>query len=110
MFGGFINEILTNIKAHPVSGGYDDQSFIRQNNLRAHKTLFFTNLIEDRPTPNHSRSVDQPPYCPKIAPIEFIVCELASQLSHCCMREWTALDIRKNIVDIKLITHFLTII
>jgi len=100
IFGGFINEILTNIETHPVPGGYDDTKIILWDNLRAHKTPYVTNIIEDRVSHNDFSSCDRPPYCPKIAPIEYIFCELAAELSRRCVRDWTIVDLRRNIIDI----------
>ena len=100
IFGGFINEILDNIENHPLQGGYDDHKIILWDNLRAHKTAFVTNIIEDRASPNIFESVDRPPYSPKLAPIEFIFCELAAELSRRCTRDWTMDDLRRNVVDI----------
>ena len=100
IFGGFINEILTNIETHPVQGGYDDNRIIIWDNLAAHKTPFVTNIIEDRASNNNFSSVDRPPYCPKMAPIEFVFCELAAELARRCVRGWTMADVRRNIIDI----------
>ena len=100
IFGGFVNEILHNIEQFPVRGGYDDEKIIIWDNLRAHKTPYVTTIIEDRPSANYFHSVDRPPYCPKIAPIEYIFCELAAELARRCTREWTVLDMRRNIIKI----------
>ena len=100
IFGGFVNEILHNIEQHPVQGGYDDHKVIIWDNLRAHKTPYVTNIIEDRPSTNNFSSIDRPPYCPKIAPIEYIFCELAAELGRRCQRDWTIVDLRRNIIDI----------
>jgi len=100
IFGGFVHEILHNIEQHPVQGGYDDHKVIIWDNLRAHKTPYVTNIIEDRPSTNNFSSIDRPPYCPKIAPIEYIFCELAAELGRRCQRDWTIVDLRRNIIDI----------
>ena len=80
IFGGFVNEILDNIERFPVQGDYDMNRVIIWDNLRAHKTPYVTTIIEDRHSPNNFSSVDHPPYCPKLAPIEYIFCELAAEL------------------------------
>jgi len=100
IFGGVVNEILHNIEQHPVQGGYDDYKVIIWDNLRAHKTPYVANIIEDRPSTNHFSSIDRPPYCPKITPIEYIFCELAVELGCRCQRDWTIVDLRRNIIDI----------
>jgi len=48
--------------------------FIIWDNLRAHKTPFVTNIIEDRESENKFESVDRPPYAPKLAPMEYVFC------------------------------------
>ena len=71
IFGGFVNEILHNIEQHPVQGDYGQNCIIIWDNLRAHKTPYVTHIIEERLSPNNFSSVDCPPYCPKITPIEY---------------------------------------
>jgi len=100
IFGGFVNEILDNIERFPVQGDYDMNRVIIWDNLRAHKTPYVTTIIEDRNSPNDFSSVDRPPYCPKLAPIEYIFCELAAELGRRCTRDWTMVELRWNIIDI----------
>ena len=100
IFGGLVKEILTNIEIHPVLGNYHDEKFIIWDNLSAHKTPCVTNIIEDKGTPNTFNSIDIPPYTPKIAPMEFIFCELATELSRRCKRDWMIIDLRQNIRNI----------
>ena len=49
---------------------------------------------------NHFYSVDHPPYRPKLAPIEYVFCELAAELSRKCQRDWGLNIIRAYIYDI----------
>ena len=49
---------------------------------------------------NHFYSVDRPPYRPKMAPIEYVFCELADELARRVRREWVIDDLRWNIYDI----------
>ena len=100
IFGGFINEVLTNIEQHPLPGNYDHHKILLWDNLRAHKTPFVSNIIEDRATDNIFESVDRPPYAPKLAPIEYAFCELSAELSRRCNRNWTMRDLRWNTADI----------
>ena len=83
-----------------MQGDYDMERIIIWDNLRAHKTPFVTTIIEDRASDNNFSSVDRPPYYPKIAPIEYIFCELAAELGRWYTQEWTMVDLRRNIVDI----------
>ena len=95
-----MNEILNKIETHHINGGYDDRKIFIWDNLSTHKTPYVTNIIEDRASHNHFSSCDRPPYCPKITPIEFIFCELAAELSRRCVRDWTVVNLRRNIIDI----------
>ena len=70
------------------------------DNLALCKTAYVTNKIHGRPTHNHFFSVDRPPYRPTMAPIEFVFCELASELSRRIKEHWTIDTLRLNIIDI----------
>ena len=87
IFGGFVNEILNNIETHPILGNYDDEKYIIWDNLSAHNIPYVTNIIEEKGTANTFNSVDRPPYTPRIAPVEFIFFELATELSRRCKRD-----------------------
>ena len=100
LFGDFIDEILTSFETNPATNGYDDERCILWDNLILHKTPYVTNIIRDRATRNNFFSVDRPPYQPKIAPIEYIFCELAAELTRRCVREWTIDTLRENIFNI----------
>ena len=65
-----------------------------------HKRSYVTTMIKDSPSRNHFLSVDIPPCRPKIAPIEYVFCELALELSMRCEREWSTYDLHRNIFDI----------
>ena len=100
IFGGLVNEILNKIEKHPLPGNYDLHKIIIWNNLRAHKTPFVTNIIEDRESENRFEPVDRPPYIPKLAPIEYVFCELAAELSRQCNRNWKMEDLSWKCIDI----------
>ena len=50
------------------------------DNLQAHLTDLVYETVQGRETPNIFQIVRCPPYQPKYAPIEYIICEIASQL------------------------------
>ena len=100
MFGDFIDLILSSIESASVPGDVDDKRCIIWDNLSLHKTAYVTNNIFGRPSLNYFFSVDHPPYRPIMAPIEFICCELASELSRRVHENWTVDDLRRSIVDI----------
>ena len=100
IFGDFIETILSDIEQHPVPGQSDNERCLIWDNLAVHKTAYVTHIICDRVTNNNFYSVDRPPYRPKIAPIEYIFCELAGELSRRCTRDWNVDDMRANIYNI----------
>ena len=100
LFGGFVHEILHNIETTPPLRWIWRWQIIIWDNLRAHKMSYVTNLIDERVIHHNFCLVYYPPYCLKITPIEYICCELAAELSWRCVREWTVIDLRRNINDI----------
>ena len=75
-------------------------NFLMWDNFSCHKTAYVTNIIYDRGTANEFLSVDHPPYCPKMTPIEYIFCELACELSRRVNVEWDMDNLRRIIMDI----------
>jgi len=100
IFGGFVNQTLTDIETNPVIGNYDMTKCLLWDNVIFHKTAFVTNIIEGRPSPNRFYTVDRPPYAPKLAPIEYVFCEIAAELEKRCNRDWNMDDLRRNVIDI----------
>ena len=76
---------------------YANHKTILWDNLRAHKTPFFINMIEDREYQNAFASIYRPPYAPKLAPIEYILCELSAELCGRCNQDWIMDYLRYNI-------------
>ena len=99
-FGDFCDEICTDIETDPVPGGYDNEKVFMWDGLAAHDTAYVIQTIQGRPSNNVYHTVTRPPYRPKIAPIEYIFCELAGELDRRVKREWTPVDLRRNIIDI----------
>ena len=100
MLGDFIDLILTELETHPAPGDVDDVRCIMWDNLALNKTAYVTNKICGRPSHNHFFSVDHPPYRLTMAPIEFVFCELASELSRRIAKYWIVDTLRVIIVDI----------
>jgi hypothetical protein len=100
IFGDFCNELCHDIEQNPLPGGYDDERVLLWDGLNVHNTAYVTHVIEGRPSNNVFRSVTRPPYRPKIAPIEYVFCELACELNKRIRRDWNILTLRMNIVDI----------
>jgi len=59
-----------------------------------------TNIIEVRASVNRFETVDRPPYAQKMAPIEYVICESAAELSRRCKHDWNMNDLRGNAIDI----------
>lgn len=99
-FGDFIDAMLTNLETSPSPSHLDDQRCLMWDNLSVHKTPYVTNVIHGRESNNHFFSVNRPPYRPKIAPIEFVFCELAAELERRVQADWTIDSLRFHIYDI----------
>ena len=100
MFDNFIDSILASVENVPAPGDVDDERCFIWDNLSLHKATYVTNKIRGRASPNHFFFVDHPPYRPTMAPIEFICCELVSELSRRVEEDLTVDNLRQNIVDI----------
>ena len=87
IFGEFIDNMLHNIELHPIPLQYDNERCILWKKIPVHKTAFVTAKIRYRVSPNNFCLVNQLPYQPKIAPIEYVFCELATELSRRRLRE-----------------------
>ena len=99
-FADFCNEICINLEEDPVPGGYDDERVFMLDGLSVHNTAYVIQTIQGRPSDNVFHTVTRPPYRPKIAPIEYIFCELAGELDRRVQRNWTPIDLMQNIMDI----------
>jgi len=98
--GNFVGSILTKIENNPVEG-------IQMMNRSSFGTIW---SYTRRPTvpssskidlfPNLFHSVDCPPYWPKMAPIEYLYCDLASELDRRCTRDRDVDNLRRNIYEI----------
>ena len=62
VFANFANMMLTYIYQYPVQGGLDNTRPLIWDNLRSHRTVYVTNVIQDRASPNNFCPVDRPPY------------------------------------------------
>ena len=100
VFGDFCDSIFTDLENNPVDGGGDNDRGIMWDNLSAHKTPYVIHMIEGRESPNVFWTMDRPPYMPKIAPIEYVFCELANELGKVVQRGWTIEDLKVNIRQI----------
>ena len=99
-FGAFCNEVCSDIEQNPIPGGYDNSKVFMWDGLSVHNTPYVIQTIQGRPSNNAFRIVTRPPYRPKIAPIEYIFCELACELDKRIKRNWTIWDLRQNIIEI----------
>jgi len=100
VFGQFMEMLCNDLEMNPVPNGLDMDRVFMWDNLNAHNTPYVTQLIQGRPTANRFRTLNRPPYYAKIAPIEYIICELACELDRRVKRDWTMADLQQNIEDI----------
>ena len=89
-FGEYIDEVLSDIEAHPVPGGFDEEKYLMWDNLSSHSTAYVTAMVEHRPTANQYSFMPlrRPPYQPKFAPIEYVFGEISCILARKCARGW----------------------
>ena len=100
VFGEFMEMLCTDLETNGTQNGLDMDRIFMWDNLSVHNTPYVTQLIQGRPTANRFRTVNRPPYHAKIAPIEYVICELACELDHRVRSNWTAVELRQNIEDI----------
>ena len=81
IFGGFVDYILRIIEDAPIPGDVDDERCILWDNISLHKTTYVTHKTYGCPTNSCCISVDPPLYSTAMAPIEYIFCELASEVA-----------------------------
>jgi len=80
MFAAFCEHICGSFETHPAPGDLDNERVFLWDNLSAHKTALVYQTVEGRGGPNRFRIVCRPPYQPKIAPIEYKICDIAYEL------------------------------
>ena len=81
VFADFCDETCRDLENNPVNNGLDDERYFMWDNLTAHKTALVINTVEGRVSNNNFQTMNRPPYHPKLAPIEYVFCELACELS-----------------------------
>lgn len=95
VFAHFIDTLCTNIESHPKEG--DEFRIFIWDNLSVHLTDVVHAMLELRPTREEHQfiSINRPPYQPKFAPVEYIICQIANDLSLKEHRNWD-LDTLEN--------------
>ena len=68
--------------------------------LTLHKMVYVMHAIEGCSIFNQFISFDRPPYRPKIAPIEYVFCEVAAELSRRVKRGWNTQVVHNKLFDI----------
>ena len=86
-FVAFVDYVCADLEMHPVSQDDRTRVFI-WDNLSAHKTDLVYQTVEGRPAPSLFRIVCRPPYQPKVAPVEYKICDICQY----CVRQITEQD------------------
>lgn len=100
VFGDVMERVFNELENSGLA--VDNNCGMIWDNLSVHKTPHVINIVEGRPSNNHFWSMDYPLYHPKLAPIEYVFCELECKLSKRCHREgrnWTIVDLEREIRD-----------
>ena len=100
IFGNFIDSILRLIEDAPTTGDVDNGRCILWDSISLHKTAYITQKIYGCTTNNRFIYIDCPQHCPEMVPIEYIFCELASELARRVQEVWTMKDMRLNVIHI----------
>ena len=77
VFGNFTNMICTDIETNPIPQTDEDRIFI-WDNLISHHSAYVHQIVTGRPGPRRFSIVARPQYHPKIAPIEYKICDLTN--------------------------------
>jgi transposase len=88
-FADFVNEICEDIEESPASYETDRERVFLWDNLAAHKTPLVKATLEQRESENTFYSILRPPYRPMWAPIEYIFCQISSELKRRVKQRWT---------------------
>lgn len=100
LFAAFCNTICTDIETNPAPGDVDSRRWLMWDNLTSHGSPLVHQAVEGRPSANEFGIIPRPPYQPKFGPIEYIFCELASELQRRIQRDWTLATLRVEIQNV----------
>jgi transposase len=95
VFAEFVEEVCSDIEESPASWETDKERIFLWDNLAAHKTPLVTSTLEDRDSDHTFFSICRPPYQPKWAPIEYIFCQISTELRRMVRKSWT----KENLTD-----------
>jgi len=80
MFAAFCDHICRSFETYPAPGDVDAERVFLWDNLSAHKTALVYQTVEGRGGLNRFRIVCRPPYQPKVAPVEYKICDVCHEL------------------------------
>jgi transposase len=94
IFADFIEHLCSDIEAHPTIS--DDERIFMWDNLSVHKTALVSNTLQNRESRDRHLfyPLARPPYQPKWAPIEYVFCQIAEELSNRVEAEWNEDSLR----------------
>ena len=100
VYAEFLNEICTDIETSPLPN--DNERIFLWDNLALHGTAYVSRTLEMRPTRHQFRflAIPRPPYQPKFAPIEYVFCQIANELSRKTNENDTPIDLRRKLTNI----------
>ena len=104
VFADFLESIIRDIDEHPVEG--DDERIFIWDNHSAHLTDIVINTLEARPGPRRFVAVPRPPYQPKVAPVEYAFCMIATALCNQIQRSWTLPVLRRQLHNVVMSLGF----
>ena len=100
VYSEFIDEICSDIEQNPLP--VDNERYFLWDNLSLHGTAYVNYTLEMRPMRQQFRfvAIPRPPYQPKFAPIEYVFCQIANELSNRTKEGDTIAILQRNIQDL----------
>ena len=98
VFGDFMEMMCADIENNPVVG--DGRKILLWDNHSVHLTDYVTNICENRRGATEFVPIARPPYKPRLAPVEYIFCEVSMELSRRIKRQWTLQTLRQQLHEI----------
>jgi len=87
VFADFCDHICSDIESNPIPGT-DDDRLLMWDNLVAHHAHYVHQTVMGHPGPPRFSIVARPQYHPKIAPIEYKICDLLVKVRLEKEKEW----------------------
>ena len=96
VFRDFCDSICCNIEQHPIPDT-DDHRILMWDNLISHHAAYVHQTVVGRPGPPRFSIIARPQYHPKIAPIEYKICDITDKIRLEKSAEWDLTKLEREI-------------